>query len=556
MKILTQSYVWLVASALFLTVGCAANVKCKDDCVQKITANNQVKIGWAKRSIDPGRVVPITGQLHLRISHGTHTPVLASALAMENNGDAVIFVSVDMVSVRPLIINTLRDILKAEAPEIPAEKVIVSATHTHSGPSHTDVSQESFPNQFKFMSGNDVGKFIVRQIADAVKEAWAKRAPGSIAYGYGLAVTGHSRRVAYLDDIGKRLAKTPGAAINGHVKKYGRTDDDMFAGYEAGFDAFINIVYTFDEKGKLNGAVVNVPCPAQTSENAWTLYASFWHNVREKLEAQYGEIGLICQSAGAGDLAPRQQHYKKAELRRYRLKYPKEMAAYMAKPFAYPPTWIPNEEIARKQYESDLVELMRAEDISRRIVGAFNEVLSWAKEEKFADPLIRHEVKTLQLSRMMFPEELVREEEANHKLFMQEKFITSGEPYAMMRHNSMLASKRSRCGGIVKRFAIQDKQPELPMELHVVKIGNIAFATNPFELFIDYMHRIQGRSPFEQTFIVQLTGDPHVASSYLATERAVANKGYSASPYSMQVSPKGGQELVDETVKILKELKK
>ena len=79
---------------------------------------------------------------------------------------------------------------------------------------------------------------------------------------------------------------------------------------------------------------------------------------------------------------------------------------------------------------------------------------------------------------------------------------------------------------------------------------------NVHELFIDYMHRIQGRSPFEQTFIVQLTGDPHVAGSYLATERAVANKGYSASPYSMQVSPKGGQELVDETVKILKELNK
>lgn len=100
--------------------------------------------------------------------------MLASALAMENNGDSVIFVSVDMVAVRPLIINTLRDILKAEAPEIPAEKIIVSATHTHAGPSHTDVSQDSFPNQFKFMSGNDAGKFIACQIADAVKEAWAK----------------------------------------------------------------------------------------------------------------------------------------------------------------------------------------------------------------------------------------------------------------------------------------------------------------------------------------------------------------------------------------------
>lgn len=518
--------------------------------------SNRVKIGWAKRSIDPGQVVPITGMMHLRISYGTHTPVLASALAIENNGDAVIFVSVDMVALRPFIINTVKDILKAEAPEIPAEKIIASATHTHAGPSSTDVSQESFPNQFKFMSGDDVAKFIARQIADAVKEAWNRRAPGSIAYGYGLAVTGHSRRVVYQDDIGKRLDKRPGFAIDGHGKMNGKTDDDMFAGYEAGLDAFINIMYTFDASGKLNGAVVNVPCPAQTNENAWTLHAGFWHNVREKIAAQYGEIGLICQAAAAGDLAPRQQHYKSAELRRYRLKYPKEMAAYLEKPFAYPPSWIPNPEIARKQYESDLVELMRAEDIARRIVGAFDEVLSWAKEEKFTNPEIRHEVKTLQLSRLMFSKELALEEKANCEAFMKEEYQTTGDPDVMMRFNSLLRSRRVRSGRVVERFAIQDKQPKLPVEIHVVKVGNIAFATNRFELFMDYMHRIQGRSPFEQTFIVQLTADPNSSGSYLPTERAVANKGYSASPYCAEISPRGGQELVDETVKILKDLAK
>ena len=62
-------------------------------------------------------------------------------------------------------------------------------------------------------------------------------------------------------------------------------------------------------------------------------------------------------------------------------------------------------------------------------------------------------------------------------------------------------------------------------------------------------------SPFEQTFIVQLTGDPHQAGSYLATKRAQANKGYSASPYCNQVSPEGGQELVEETLKVLKEIR-
>jgi hypothetical protein len=89
----------------------------------------------------------------------------------------------------------------------------------------------------------------------------------------------------------------------------------------------------------------------------------------------------------------------------------------------------------------------------------------------------------------------------------------------------------------------------------VVKFGDIAFASNRFELFMDYQHRIQARSPFEQTFIVQLVTDVNGVGSYLATEKGVRNKGYSATPYCNQVSPKGGQELVEETLNMLNKLK-
>ena len=95
----------------------------------------------------------------------------------------------------------------------------------------------------------------------------------------------------------------------------------------------------------------------------------------------------------------------------------------------------------------------------------------------------------------------------------------------------------------------------IPSDIHVVRIGNIAFATNRFELYMDYMHRIQARSPFEQTFIVQLVTGPNGSGSYLATVRGEENKGYSASPYCNQVSPAGGQQLVEETLKILKEIR-
>ena len=92
----------------------------------------------------------------------------------------------------------------------------------------------------------------------------------------------------------------------------------------------------------------------------------------------------------------------------------------------------------------------------------------------------------------------------------------------------------------------------------MLKIGDIAFATNPFELYTDYQHRIQARSPFTQTFIVQLTAsdvDTAPGTGYLPTARAAANKGYSAIMFSCNVSPEGGKELVEETLKELNKIK-
>ena len=107
---------------------------------------------------------------------------------------------------------------------------------------------------------------------------------------------------------------------------------------------------------------------------------------------------------------------------------------------------------------------------------------------------------------------------------------------------------------MVKNAESVKKVLALEAELHIVRIGDIAFASNPFELFIDYMHRIQRQSPYELTFIVQLAQMGGLPSGYLPTERAVANRGYSAEPYSYSTSPAGGDTLVTETVKDLRRL--
>jgi len=83
-----------------------------------------------------------------------------------------------------------------------------------------------------------------------------------------------------------------------------------------------------------------------------------------------------------------------------------------------------------------------------------------------------------------------------------------------------------------------------PIEFHVIRLGDIAMATNPFELYLDYGIRIKARSCATLTSLVQLSCQH---SGYLPTEKAIRGGGYSADKFI--VGPQGGQVLVDETVK-------
>ena len=514
-------------------------------------AEPALRIGWGRRSINPGKPVAITGQTYLRVSIGEYNPVVTEALVIENGRDAVIFVSVDVVSVR--VLDEVRAKLRAAVPEIPVEKLVINATHTHAGPSFSN--GKALIPEMTYMPTGEIIDFLAKQISEAVIDAWKNRAPGSVAFGYGFATVGHSRRTAFSNpqDSPAKGKRSAGIFTNGYVRMYGNTAEESFSHYEAGTDAFANFMYTFDTAGKLTGAVINVPCPAQTNEAAWVLHASFWHPVREKLRARYGNIGIIAQSAAAGDLAPRQLHYLSAELRRYRLKYPEQYRKLMKTGLPYPKGLFNDEAAEKLSREKNALEMLRAEDISCRITAAFNEVLSWARNDRLSAPVFRHEVASVKLERRMVTEDELRDaRKAIDELDAEmAKLKKAGEPVP-----PTMMSRKARFKRVIDRYELQKREPEFVTDIHAIRIGDFAFVSNRFELFIDFMHRIQGRSPFVQTIVVQLTADPGQkgGGSYLPTERAVFNQGYSATLQSNQVSPAGGQQLVDCTVDLLKRL--
>ncbi len=88
------------------------------------------------------------------------------------------------------------------------------------------------------------------------------------------------------------------------------------------------------------------------------------------------------------------------------------------------------------------------------------------------------------------------------------------------------------------------------MELHVIRLGDVAIASNVFELFTEFGIQIKARSRAIQTFVIQLAGP----GSYVPTARAVRGGGYSAIVESNLVGPEGGQVLADRTVKLINSL--
>ena len=105
--------------------------------------------------------------------------------------------------------------------------------------------------------------------------------------------------------------------------------------------------------------------------------------------------------------------------------------------------------------------------------------------------------------------------------------------------------------GTILRYRKQQESEIYPIETHIIRLGDIAIATNPFELFLDYGNRMKARSKAQQTFIFQLTGG---IGGYLPTEKAEKGSHYSAYITSGNVGHEGGDLLVRRTVKEINEL--
>ncbi len=280
----------------------------------KDDADHTLKIGWAEADITPQGPVHMTGLGKVaRITDKVKDPLRASVLALESvapdrPGRAVL-VSLDLLSASECIRDKVRDHLRKELPELPPRSVFFFATHAHTAPFHytrpryqPDFEQTDEP--WIFRRHNDAAfrkareamppltcrqyvSFASRQIADAVKKAWAERAPGGIAFGLGHAVVGRNRLVV---------------DRKGNGRMYGKTNTPDFSHVQGYEDHSINFLATYRPDGTLSGLVVNIACPAQAETSGRQISADFWHETRAELRRRFGDdLFILPQVSAAGD---------------------------------------------------------------------------------------------------------------------------------------------------------------------------------------------------------------------------------------------------------------
>ena len=451
----------------------------------------ELYVGGATVSITPDRPVALAGQMHTRVSKGVESPVTANALALESrNGDQsldmAILVSCDLVSIDAAVLDQTRRLVKDRLSDLDVGKIVVNATHTHTAPVMREGDYE-IPKD-GVMQPAEYLEFLSSRIADAVVVAWKSRKPGRAGWGLGHAVVGQNRRSVYAD---------------GRAVMYGPTDKPDFRNIEGPEDHGVEGLFFWDDDGKLIATAVNVACPSQEVEGLSVVNADFWHQVRESLRAKHGKDLLVLGWPGAaGDQSPHLMYRKKAEERMRTLR-----------------------------------GLSRLDELARRIVAAWEEAYEGAQKEQHADAALTHKVATIKL-----PVRAVTDAEAAEA---RSKVETLSKDPANQR---IVVWEQA----VVDRFERQKAGTVEPfsMELHVIRLGDVAIATNVFELFTDYGIQIKARSPALQTFVIQLAGP----GSYLPTERAQRGGGYSAIVESNRVGPEGGQALVEETLKLINTL--
>ncbi len=177
---------------------------------------NNLKVGFARVNINPPLGIPVTGYYKPRYAEGILDDLQVNVLALQCGEVKTILVSVDHLGIAQKIADMYRQSV-SEATGVPADNVIISATHTHTGPDISLISENELVIEYT--------KFTERRISDAAKLAVDDLKDARMGYGKGVAPNvSFIRRYVMKDGS---IKTNPGVNNPDIVKPVGEIDNSV-----------------------------------------------------------------------------------------------------------------------------------------------------------------------------------------------------------------------------------------------------------------------------------------------------------------------------------------
>ncbi|NLV47929.1 MAG: hypothetical protein GXY22_04655 [Clostridiaceae bacterium] len=489
--------------------------------------NSKMMIGWSEIDLTPDCPVFLAGQFAERISESVETKIFATSMAVDTGSEQMVICACDLVAIGEELTLDVRGRIKNSIADLDPNKVIISATHTHTAmlyarrgvssgatlevlktylPAEKQyVTQVSDKNTDHVMSPDDAYEYIADLIVKSITEAWNNRKAGYLINAFGRAVVGHCRRVGYDD---------------GTARMWGDSNLANFEALEGGNDSGVELMYVFDDQQQLTGVVANIACPAQTVQHRKFISADYWGKTRLLLQERFGpDIRLLALCGAAGDQCP------------------VDMIRWVEPKSPVNDPNIERSNVVRRKADPSMFDIEGSWTAGRRV---YNEIVNvyetLDKEPPAEEPVFEHVIEWVDL-----PVRKVTMTEYREADKLLKEYIRDTNRAFDYNDNAQM----HLYAGTIARYQFQQTHHLHATEVHVIRLGNFAIATNPFELFLNYGNQIKARSLAEQTFLIQLACG---SIGYLPTAKAESGSHYSAYVSSGIIGHQGGDLLVRTTL--------
>ncbi len=409
-----------------------------------------------------------------RVSTGIHDPLLASALLLEHAGTRLLMIALDLVFLSPPTVRNIRKRVAA-ALQMPEAGVLISCTHTHSGPV-TCLAPGCQNDPAWPPPDPDYLSWVGDQVVAAAREAAAHPVAAELAW-----TSADARGVG-----GNRLSPN------------GVTDP------ECGLLAVRNA----QTKAILAVSMIYAMHPTVLHEDSTLVSSDFPHYARLHLRECLGEnVIVLYHTAPCGNQSPRY--------------------------FVTGQTFAEAERLGRKLGA-----------VAAAALGGIR-TADWNPAPALVSALSR-----VELPRRSLPKLAAARAQLEDYRSRYAQLKAAGAPHPAVRTaecavfgaEESVALAEAEAGGVLARMIAE----YAPVEVQVLRIGDVAVAGLPGECFVEYGLALkQGAS--RRTFVISLVNGELLG--YIVTPEAAAAGGYEAT--NAVFAPEAGAVMVRTALSLM-----